>query len=71
MKRNSISIPEFVLLVLLLGYASPILAQTPTLNRDRQSALFQYRKLALADTELSIKLFGVIYANKVIQVGEK
>ncbi len=58
MKRNSMSIPEAAFLVLFLGYASPILAQTPTLNRDRQSALAQYKKLVLVDTELSIKLFG-------------
>lgn len=47
------------------------LGQLHLLNRDWQSALAQYKKLALVDTELSIKLYGEIYANKVIQVGRK
>ena len=47
------------------------LGQLHLLTRDRQSALASYKKLALFDTELSIKLFGEIYADKVVQVSEK
>jgi len=31
----------------------------------------KYKKLALVDTELSVKSYGEIYATKVIQVGRK
>lgn len=47
------------------------LGQLHLVTRDLQSALAQYKKLALVDTELSIKLFGEIYADKVVQVSEK
>ena len=47
------------------------LGQLHLLNRDRQSALAQYKKLALLDTELSNKLYGAIYANQIFQVGQK
>ena len=47
------------------------LGQLHLLNRDRQSGLAQYRKLVPFDTELSIKLYGLIYGDKVIQVSEK
>ena len=84
MKRANISIPESAKYpeainqleqaIRLNSHDAKVqffLGQLHLLTRDRQSALAQYKKLALVDIELSIKLCGEIYANKVIQVGGK
>ncbi|MEP6903502.1 MAG: hypothetical protein ABJA66_17400, partial [Actinomycetota bacterium] len=42
------------------------LGQLYILNRDRQSALVQYRKLALLDSDSANKLYAVIYGNLLV-----
>ena len=84
MKRTNISIPESgkypeainqLKQAIRLNSHDPavqfFLGQLHLLNRDRQSVLAQYKNLAMVHTELSIKLYGDIYADEVIQVGRK
>jgi len=47
------------------------LGQLYLANRDKQSALAQYRKIALLDSQLAKTLYSEIYANMLVEVREK
>ena len=47
------------------------LGQLYLLNRNKDSALAQYRKVALLNTDLANKLYAVIYGNLLVTAGEK
>lgn len=40
-------------------------------SRDKQSALAQYQKISLLDSQLAKKLYAVIYGNLLVTVSEK